>query len=189
MVIIIPDGLLLCLVYYIINHHVPYHVYGLTVNSNLKLPFLFVDPQRVDRTENDSVNGYEVIERTNPYSDYQSINEYDMISDVHSNIMHDSPHSDIIQSIYIYNVALKDSGSGNSEQPPNAGQESSNIERLSVIVASQTVSSDSTKPVYRKTPVPSRKWGQNSRNVLSLLPNLQQDEANSPNLTTRTVAV
>ena len=135
------------------------------------------------------MSGYEIIEQANPYSDYQSLNEYDMISGVHSNIMHDSSNSDIIQSIYMYNVALKDMGTSNSEQPPNAGQESSTTERLSVIVASQTVSPYSTKPVYRKTPVPSQKWGQNSRNVLSLLPNLQQDEANSPNFTTRTVAV
>ena len=149
---------------------------------------MFADAQADgNETKNDSMSGYEIVEQTNPYSDYQSINEYDMMSDVHSNIMHDSSNSDIIQSIY--KVALKDMGTSNSEQPPYAGQESSNTERLSVIVASQTVSPDSTKPVYRKTPVPSRKWGQNSRNVFSLLPNLQQDEANSPNLTTRTVTV
>ena len=109
---------------------------------------MFADAQADgNETKNDSMSGYEIIEQTNPYSDYQSINEYDMISDVHSNIMHDSSHSDIIQSIYMYNVALKDMGTSNSEQPPNAGQESSNIERLSIIVASQTVSPDSTKPV------------------------------------------
>ena len=143
MVIIIPDGLLLCLVYSIINHHVPYHVYGLTVNSTLKLPFLFIDPQRVNRAENDSANGYEVIERTNPYSDYQSINEYDMMSDFHSNILHDSSNSDITHSIYV--DAL--SGICNRQQPSDPEQNSSTIERTSVDEASQPVSPESAKPV------------------------------------------
>ena len=180
MVIIIPDGMLLCLVYSIINHHVPYHVYGFTVNSNLKLPFLFVDPQRIDRTENDSVNGYEVIERTNPYSDYQSINEYDMISDVHSNIMHDSSNPDINHSVCV--DALPTAGTCNRQQHSNPEQKSSTIERTSTDVASQTVSQESAKPVYRKTPVPSRRMGGKSRNHLTVLPYLQKDFANSPTL-------
>ena len=45
----------------------------------------FVDAQVYNRTENNFISGYEVIEHTCPYSaDYQSIDEYDMMSDFHS---------------------------------------------------------------------------------------------------------
>ena len=37
--------------------------------------------------ETDSVAEYEVIEKTNPYSDHQTINENDMLSDIHLNMM------------------------------------------------------------------------------------------------------
>ena len=157
-------------------------IYGFTVNSNLKLPFLFVDPQRVDRTENDSVNGYEVIERTNPYSDYQSINECDMMSDYHSNILHDSSNPDINHSICV--DALPTAGTCNRQQPSIQKQKSSTIERTSADVASQTVSQESAKPVYRKTPVPSRRMGGKSGDHLTVLSYLQQDSATSPTLAT-----
>ena len=166
--------------YYITNYHVPHHVYGITVDSNQKLPFLFVDPRRVDRTENGSVNGYEVIEHTYPYSDYQSINEYDMMSDFHSNILHDSSNPDINHSVCV--DALPTAGTCNRQQHSNPEQKSSTIERTSADVASQTVSQESAKPVYRKTPVPSRRMGGKSGNHLTVWPYLQLDFANSPTL-------
>ena len=143
---------------------------------------MFVDLQSVDRTENDSVNGYEVIERTNPYSDYQSINEYDMMSDFHSNILHDSSNPDINHSICV--DALPTAGTCNRQQPSNPEQKSSTIERTSADVASQTVSQESAKPVYRKTPVPSRRMGGKSGYHLTVWPYLQQDSVNSPTLAT-----
>ena len=44
---------------------------------------------------NDSRSGYEVIGNTNPYSTYQSIHEYEIMGDFHSNIVHESSNSDL----------------------------------------------------------------------------------------------
>ena len=90
----------------------------------------FVDAQVYNRTENNSISGYEVIEHTYPYSaDYQTIDVYDMMSDFHSDTPPDSSQPDM-HNFSIGNGRLEAVSTGDYEQPSNTGSQSLNINMI-----------------------------------------------------------
>ena len=130
---------------------------------------------------NDSRSGYEVIGNTNPYSTYQSIHEYDIMGAFHSNILHESSNSDL-EIPTICNGA-SDSGACNFPPPSNhvPQAQTSNLNEIDnnegeTTTPSQPDSPENTKPVFRKTPLPSRRLIRNSRNSLTLLPYSQSNQ-------------
>ena len=92
----------------------------------------FVDAQVYNRTENNFISGYEVKEHAYPYSaEYQTIDVYDMMSDFHSNILHDSLQSDMHNSS-IGNGRLEAGSISNYEQPSKTGSQSLYINMVGV---------------------------------------------------------
>ena len=148
----------------------------------------FLDDQAHSRTDNMSTSGYEVIERTNPYSDYQSLNEYDMMSDFHSNILHESLNPDINHSISDSTSETKGASKlehqSINKEPPSTNKKGSDLNTQINIPPTQSYLPHNAKPVYRKTPVPSRRIGGKSGDHLTVLSYLQQDSATSPTLAT-----
>ena len=141
----------------------------------------FLDDQAHSRTDIMSTSGYEVIEHTYPYSaDYQSLNEYDMMSDFHSDTLHDSSQPDM-QNPAIDNGRFEAGSTGNHEQPSNTRSPSLNISMAGVntqeFSSSNALSPEITKPVFRKTPLPSRRLIKNSKDSsFTLLPFYQRDK-------------
>ena len=114
-----------------------------------------------------STTRYEVIQETDPYRDYQSLNEYDMLSNFYQDI------SDSTKSA--------DTGSG-CDQQSLAG------DSLTVAPCSSTLPSkslpmdnvDHSKPVFRKTPVPYRKFGRACSSMKLSLHRPQQGQIVEP---------
>ena len=146
------------------------------------MPF-FVETQVGDITGKDSISGYEIIEYTEPYRDYKTIDEYEMMSDLHSNILHDG--SNFSETHSICSSKSGAGASGNIERysktetsPQNTNMISSNMPQT----ASYTESPEKTKPVYRKTPVPCRRMTRISTDSdLTLLPYFERDQAGRDN--------
>ena len=140
------------------------------------LNFTGVEVGVANQTLNDSMSGYEVIGNTNPYSTYQSIHEYDIMGDFHSNILHESSNSDL-EIPTICNGA-SDSGACNFPPPSNhvPQAQTSNLNEIDndkgdTTTPSQTELAENTKPVFRKTPLPSRRLISNTKgSSITLLP-------------------
>ena len=98
--------------------------------------------------DTDSVAEYEVIEKTNPYSDYETINENDMLSDFHLNMMRTNDNSNSLINHVVHGDTSKavTAYSGRSAQPPEPDT-----------VGIHTESPDIPKQVFRKTPLPCRR--------------------------------
>ena len=127
---------------------------------------------------NDSTSGYEVIGNTNPYSTHQSIHEYDIMNDFHSNILHDSSNSDLDIPTICNGTSC--SGACNFLPPSNHVPQTSNLNEIDnnkgeTTTPSQPESPENTKPVFRKTPLP---WLiRNSKDSsLTLLPFYQRNK-------------
>ena len=84
------------------------------INPIMLLNFAGAEVGASTQMLNESRSGYEVIGNTNPYSTYQSIHEYDIMGDFHSNILHESSNSDL-EIPTICNGA-SDSGACNCEK-------------------------------------------------------------------------
>ena len=145
---------------------------ALGIKTKMLLNFTGAEVGVTIQTLNDSRSGYEVIGNTNPYSTHPSIHEYYIMNDFHSNILrHDSSNSD-------YEIPTTCNGTSDSEAcnflpPSNHVPQTSNlneIDRGETTTPSQLESPENTKPVFRKTPLPSRRLISNSRNSLTLLP-------------------
>ena len=100
--------------------------------------------------ETDSVAEYEVIEKTNPYSDYETINENDMLSDFHLNMMRTNDNSNSLINHVVHGDTSKavTAYTGRSAQPPEPDT-----------VGIHTESPDIPKQVFRKTPLLCRRLG------------------------------
>ena len=147
---------------------------------------IFLGDQAHSRTDNMSTSGYEVIERINPYSDYQSLNEYDMMSDFHSNILHDSSNPDINHSISDSTSETKGASKlehqSINKEPPSTNKKGSDSNTQINIPPTQSYLPHNAKPVYRKTPLPCRRFGLDYRgSELALLPSFQQDQKRDKN--------
>ena len=96
----------------------------------------------------DSVAEYEVIEKTNPYSDYETINENDMLSDFHLNMMRTNDNSNSLTNHVVHGETSKavTAYTGSSAQPSKP-----ETNRL------HTEPPDITKRVFRKTSLPCRR--------------------------------
>ena len=78
-------------------------------------------------------------------------------------------------------LRLEAGSAGNHEQPSNTGSPSLNISMAGVNTqessSSKAQSPENTKPVFRKTPLPSRRLIRNSKySSLTLLPFYQRDK-------------
>ena len=98
--------------------------------------------------ETDSVAEYEVIEKTNPYSDYETINENDMLSDFHLNMIRTNGNSNSLTNHVVHGDTSQ------AERAYNPAQLSK-----SETNGLHTEPPDITKRVFRKTPLPCRKLG------------------------------
>ena len=99
--------------------------------------------------ETDSIAEYEVIEKTNPYSDYKIINENDkMLSDFHLNMMRTNDNSNSLMNHVVHDETSKVVRAYNSAQPPEPKTNELH-----------TKPPDITKRVFRKTPLPCRRLG------------------------------
>ena len=130
--------------------------------------FAFLEEQiKTVKADSISTTRYEVIQETDPYPKYQSLNEYDMLSNFYQDI------SDSTKSA--------DTGSG-CDQQSLAG------DSLTVAPCSSTLPSkslpmdnvDHSKPVFRKTPVPYRKFGRAGSSMKLSLHRPQQGQIVEP---------
>ena len=94
----------------------------------------------------DSVAEYEVIEKTNPYSDYETINETHMLSDFHLNMMRVNDDSNSLMNHVVHDETSKVVRAYNSAQLSEPETNTLHNELP-----------DTTKRVFRKTPLPCRK--------------------------------
>ena len=132
------------------------------INPMMLLNFAGAEVGATTQMLNDSRSGYEVIGNTNPYSTYQSIHEYDIMNDFHSNILNDSSNS----NYEIPTICNGTSVSGACNFPPPSNHvlqaQPSNLNEIDndkgdTTTPSQTELAENTKPVFRKTPLPSRR--------------------------------
>ena len=101
-----------------------------------------------------------------------------MMSDFHSNILHDSLQPDM-HNPSIGNGRLEAVSISNYEQPSNKGSQSLNINMIGANTQDLWLaqSPDNTKPVFRKTPLPCRRLIRNSKDSsLTLLPIYQRNK-------------
>ena len=127
----------------------------------------------IDANKEAENSGYDIIQKTDPYSDYLSIDEYDMMSNSELNMSENVKQIGKEPSTHDQFASIKNvSGLSTIVLEPAPIKLIATSRRLQPAFSSAEYLNE--KPVFRKTPLPHRKSGAKGQ-CLTISPYIQQD--------------